>query len=38
MPLQEEMHFFGQLGTNPFRGRNFVHRRFAQTTDGTKLA
>src|SRR5207302_8820753 len=37
MPLQEAMHFFSQLGTNPFRGRNFVHRRFAQTIHGTKL-
>ena len=38
MPLQEAMHFFGQLAANPFRGRNFIHRRFAQTIHGTKLS
>src|SRR5205809_7626952 len=36
MPLQEAMHFFGQLGTNPFRRCNLVHRRFAQTIHGAK--
>src|SRR4026207_859460 len=30
MPLQELMHFFGQLSANPFRGSDFLHRRSAQ--------
>src|SRR5260370_19571165 len=38
MPLQEAMHFFSQLATNPFCGGDFVNGRFAQTIHGTKLS
>src|SRR6266550_5777930 len=36
MPLQEPMHFFGQLGANSFRSRNFLSRGFAQAFHITK--
>jgi hypothetical protein len=36
MRLQEPMHFLSQLSANPFRGSDFIHRRFAQAIYGTK--
>ena len=32
------MHFFSHLSTNPVRGRNFLHRCFAQLIHGAELA
>src|SRR6266536_6015961 len=38
MSLQEAVHIFSQLAANPFRGGNFIHRRFTQTIHRTKLS